>query len=706
MKKTLILIAAIFGIVLLDQASKDFLLYLITGSVPLSAPGLEIVPFSWMMAHVTDFFNIVFTWNPGASFSLFRALGLAAPLIIIVATGFIIGIIAYYLFVRAHSYERAGLVLIVGGALGNLIDRIRFGAVIDFLDFHIGGAHWPAFNVADICICLGVGLYILGWALARRRCLKSIKSKGWKIIMVKYLDNNSGFRQWSANKGNATATKKSWFTTFLWWFVIFVACWWLIGKWMAPAPVVSDSDSNDIIAEDISAVATRDVASPAVSATAQGLRIYDIKLNDFPQSADTEDKVTLLPGADGAFIEIGLLPSGTSAPTPSTAWRTGDDGTMTWRNSDGVEFTRNIAAADYVITVTDTIRNGAAAPIALSPYARVVRDGASNGSAGVYTGAVVLANNDVEHRDWRKMDKKSYAYTTTNGFSGFADQYWETLVAIDSPDQTIRAKKSGDKYQTDAAAAAVSIAPGAVQEIQTHIFAGPRDQHTLDAAAKIIPGVNRTIDYGWFWFLARPMLWVLNALNAIVMNYGVAIIIFTLALRLLMWPLTRKSYTSMLAMQKMQPEMARIQKLYANDKVRLQMEMMRLYQTHKTSPMSGCLPMIIQIPIFFALYKALLISVQMRSAHFLWISDLAAMDPYFILPILMGATMWWQMRLQSPATSRGNDAVAATQRAMKWMPLLFTVMFAWMPAGLVLYWTVSNLFGIGQMYVIKNKSKK
>ena len=203
------------------------------------------------------------------------------------------------------------------------------------------------------------------------------------------------------------------------------------------------------------------------------------------------------------------------------------------------------------------------------------------------------------------------------------------------------------------------------------------------------------------------MLWALNGLYAIVGNYGIAIIIFTLLLRFAIWPLTRKSYTSMIAMQKMQPELARIQKLYANDKVRLQMEMMRLYQTHKTSPMSGCLPMLIQIPIFFALYKALLVSVQMRSAGFLWISDLAVMDPYFILPVLMGATMWWQTKLQtaSQRANTTNDAIAQTQRVMKWMPVMFTILFAWMPAGLVLYWTVSNLFGIAQMQIIKRTSK-
>lgn len=191
------------------------------------------------------------------------------------------------------------------------------------------------------------------------------------------------------------------------------------------------------------------------------------------------------------------------------------------------------------------------------------------------------------------------------------------------------------------------------------------------------------------------------------MNYGVAIIIMTIFLRLLMWPLTRKSYTSTLAMQRMQPELARIQKLYANDKMRLQMEMMNLYKTHKTSPMSGCLPMLLQIPIFFALYKALLVSVQMRNAQFLWINDLASMDPYFILPILMGATMWLQQYLQTGKTkdTDKNNVAAQTGRVMKWMPIIFTVMFAWMPAGLVLYWTVSNIFGIFQMMIIKKNLK-
>ncbi|MBQ8294331.1 MAG: signal peptidase II [Alphaproteobacteria bacterium] len=172
MKKTFSVLAIIFGIIILDQLSKGVLLYLITGGVPLYGSAWSVVSYPYLMAHITDFFNIVFTWNPGTSFSLFRALGESAPLVIVIITGFIIGFILHYLFTRATRAEHLPLALIAGGALGNLIDRIRFGAVVDFLDFHIGGWHYPAFNIADICIVVGVGLYILNWYLARRKCIK------------------------------------------------------------------------------------------------------------------------------------------------------------------------------------------------------------------------------------------------------------------------------------------------------------------------------------------------------------------------------------------------------------------------------------------------------------------------------------------------------------------------------------------------------
>jgi YidC/Oxa1 family membrane protein insertase len=517
--------------------------------------------------------------------------------------------------------------------------------------------------------------------------------------MVQYMNNNSGFNQWNANK-NAT-TKKS---GFFWWFLVFLTAWWLIGTVNSSKQVVQPTEENTTVL-DLSAVPQSTIASDDMTATVQGLRISNIKLAEFNIAPDSSDKVALLSG-DGNFVEVGMLASGTNAPVATTVWQN-DGNTYTWRNGDGVKFTRTIDTDGYVITITDTVQNNSKQNISVSPYARIVRENDMKSAAGVTSGAIAYVNSDVEETPWQKLDKQSYAYSTTNGFAGFADQYWETVALIDSPDQTIRIKKSGDKYIADAASGAVPVVSGADAKITTHIFAGPREQSVLDVAEHKISGLAETIDYGWFWFLARPMLWILNGIHHIVMNYGVAIIIMTILLRLLMWPLTRKSYTNMAAMQKMQPELQRIQKLYANDKMRLQMEMMKLYQTHKTSPMSGCLPMLIQIPIFFALYKALLVSVSMRNAHFLWISDLSAMDPYFILPILMGATMWLQQYLQTPKTNSNNpnDIAAQTQRMMRWMPILFTIMFAWMPAGLVLYWTVSNIFGIIQMQIIKKQSK-
>ena len=175
MKKILKYLIIVLAIVLLDQLSKCFLINLITGHVPVFAPAWELILVPYLMTHVTNFFNVVFTWNPGTSFSLFRTLGESAPIVIVFATTFVIGLILCYMARRADKYERLPLAFIIGGALGNWIDRVRFGAVVDFLDFHIGGYHWPAFNIADIFICVGVGLYILNWLTARRRCIQANK---------------------------------------------------------------------------------------------------------------------------------------------------------------------------------------------------------------------------------------------------------------------------------------------------------------------------------------------------------------------------------------------------------------------------------------------------------------------------------------------------------------------------------------------------
>lgn len=526
--------------------------------------------------------------------------------------------------------------------------------------------------------------------------------------MVQYLNNNnnfnSGFAAFMAAK-NSEAPKQSKFGKFLWWTFLFLVAWWIVGLFMNPKVEPQSVATPDAtVTVDISGVPVDNISSNEISANLQGLRISKINLKGFARSANDSADVTLVDG-DG-FVEVGVTTNGTTAPNATSVWKKSGD-SMVWKNPDGLEFNRTVTVDGYLIKIADTIKNNSKRDYSFAPYARILRNADKSSSAGVYTGSVAYVNNDLEHNDWSKLDKKSFAYNTTNGFIGFADQYWETVANIDSPDQTMRVKKQGELYDAGTVAAPVAIPAGQTKTITTNVFAGPRDSAVLKTAEGTINGIVNSVDYGWFGFLARPMLWSINTLHKFVMNYGLAIIIFTILIRILMWPLTRKSYVSMLAMQKMQPELQRVQKLYANDRQRMQMEMMRVYQTHKTSPMSGCLPMLIQIPIFFALYKALLISIPMRNANFLWIHDLATMDPYFILPILMGATMWLQQYLQTSKQTAGdkNDIAAQTAKTMKWMPILFTIMFAWMPAGLVLYWTVSNVFGIGQMMWLKHKAK-
>lgn len=515
--------------------------------------------------------------------------------------------------------------------------------------------------------------------------------------MVQYMDNQSGFNQW--NRMNAKKPSK--ISGFWWWMLLFLFAWWIMGTWFKP----QNTEIKEVapITIEQSNAAKRNLAHEDVSFDVQGLRISNVLLNKHKKDSKSEEHVSLL-NKENNFVEIGYVSSDISVPNINTQWEM-KSGEMHWDNPS-VHFARKISVDGYVINVKDIIKNKTNREINVAPYTQITQSTNDKTASVVETGGVVYANSDLDYVGWNKLDKKSVAYSSVNASFGFAEQYWETIASMDVKDQTISLKKSGDLYFAQTNAGAVKIAPKSESEINTYVFTGPRQSDVLKAAEKNIPGITKTMDYGWFWFFAQPMLWMINWLYVLVGNYGIAIILMTLILRILIWPLTRKSYVSTMLMQKMQPELQRVQKLYANDKARLQMEMMRVYQTHKTSPMSGCLPMLIQIPIFFALYKALLISVPMRSAHFLWISDLAVMDPYFILPIIMGATMWLQQYLQTPPqTSNTNDIAASTQRVMKWMPALFTVLFAWMPAGLVLYWTVSNVFGILQMYIIKKTMK-
>ena len=251
------------------------------------------------------------------------------------------------------------------------------------------------------------------------------------------MDKNSGFAQWNANKN--ASEKKSQFSGFLWWFMIFVGVWWILGTLMTPktSEVVNDTTPQ----VDISAVPVTNLENEDIKFKVQGLRISGIELKKFDVSASDKVPVTLL--TDKSYAEFGLVANGTTAPNTTTIW-TEKNGAMTWRNSDGVEFTRTITTDQYTIQVSDTIKNNTGRDLSFAPYGRIARTNNVQNSAGVSVGAIAYENNDLERIDWRKMDKRSFAYTTTTGFIGFADQYWETVLALNVPDQTMTLKKTSD----------------------------------------------------------------------------------------------------------------------------------------------------------------------------------------------------------------------------------------------------------------------
>ena len=507
--------------------------------------------------------------------------------------------------------------------------------------------------------------------------------------MVRYLDSSSEKKE----------SKFSFFTYFL----IFIISW-IVFSYIFPHKTNKNESFNGSEKIEVSSIKKNYFENDKISFEVSSGQISNIILKDYEESKKSEKKVILV--KNGNFVEFGFT-GNIQVPDINTFWNCkniNNNLLCSYKNKDGVLFERLITSDNYLITIKDKVINKTKKDILISNYSSVVDNLDLNNSvnSNVSVGAIAYINEDLEVKNLKKLDDKQYVYHTTKGFIGFLNQYFGVITSTNSLDQTINMKKIGDKYKVDTVSPNKSLKAGNSQEFITNIYAGPRDNSTLSMVEKNINSIDSIVDYGWFWFLSYPMLLILNLLNNLVGSYGIAIILFTIILRVLISPLTRKSYKSMANMQKMQPEMEKIQKLYAGDKMRMQMELMKLYQSNKTSPMSGCLPMLLQIPIFFALYKALLISVPMRHAEFLWIMDLSSMDKFFILPILMGLTIWWQQKVQSNQnTSSLSDIAKSTQRITKWMPVIFTIMFSMMPAGLVLYWTVSNLCGIAQIYLIK-----
>ena len=478
----------------------------------------------------------------------------------------------------------------------------------------------------------------------------------------------------------------------------------------------------------------------------KGAMIDDLHLLRYRETIDPNSPtITFLSpsGTPGAlFAEQGVVPAtGTTAKLPdtTTVWTApagavlseNNPVTLTWDNGAGLKFSRKIQISDeYLFTVEQTVENSSGAPVAMIPYARIQRQDTPKvsgywvffeGMLGWLDGSL----HEIHYKDVNGQTEPDRR-DTTGGWVGFTDKYWAAAVI---PDQAAPVTASfihtkldnRDLYQTDYLAKdAIVVQPGQTASSTGRLFAGAKVVSTINSIESLynIQGLSYIIDWGWFYFLTKPFFYLLSWLKSIVGNFGIAILLATVLVKAAVFPLANKSYASMSKMKKLQPEMERLKKEFPDDKMKQQQEMMALYKREKVSPLSGCLPVVVQIPIFFSLYKVILTSIELRHAPFFgWIHDLSAPDPTSLFnlfglipwtpphmlmigvwPIIMGITMWLQMRL-NPAPP---DPVQAS--LFNWMPVMFTFMLGSFPVGLVIYWAWSNTLSIIQQTVIMKKN--
>ena len=356
----------------------------------------------------------------------------------------------------------------------------------------------------------------------------------------------------------------------------------------------------------------------------------------------------------------------------------------------------------YLIDETFQISNRGATEITPFAYFQLVRDGtpAAGDSKMVptYTGAAVYTDQTkfkkVAFSDIDK-GKSDYPKHATDGWIAILQHYFvAALLPTGDVSREFYTSTLGSSglYRAGVIVPAGNIAPGASATVEMRLYAGPQEQDNL---AKLSPGLNLTVDYGWLTIIATPLFWVLSAIQKWANNWGVSIILLTVIIKLIFFPLSAASYRSMAKMRVMAPKMQKLKEQYGDDRQRLHQAMIEMYKTEKINPLGGCLPIVVQIPVFIALYWVLLASVELRNAPFIWwIKDLSAQDPYYILPVLMGATMIIQTYLNPTPP----DPVQA--KIMKIMPVAFSIFFFFFPAGLVLYWLVNNILSIAQQWQI------
>lgn len=379
---------------------------------------------------------------------------------------------------------------------------------------------------------------------------------------------------------------------------------------------------------------------------------------------------------------------------------------------DGVKVAKiyTFKRGSYQIDVRHEITNSRAQPLDVEAYFRLMRDGKDPKGSGGYLGAATFTGPAVytEAGKFQKVafsdidkDKAEYVKSGKDGWIAMLQHYFASAWLL-SPNGSANlcakqdcrfvVERVGDLYSAGAIVKVPTIAAGATGVINVPLYAGPQETRALEAAA---PGLDLVKDYGMFTVLAKPMFWVLDKIHGMVGNWGWAIVIFTILIKLAFFPLSAASYRSMAKMKKLAPRMQKMKEQYGDDRMKFQQAVMEMYKQEKANPIAGCLPVLVQIPVFMGLYWMLLAAVELRQAPWtLWIHDLSVADPYYVLPILMAASMYVQALLNPPAADPLQD------KMMKIMPLVFSVMFIFFPAGLVLYWVVNNLFSIGQQWYI------
>ena len=379
---------------------------------------------------------------------------------------------------------------------------------------------------------------------------------------------------------------------------------------------------------------------------------------------------------------------------------------LSWNGDNGVQVDKiySFTRGSYVINVRYEITNGSSQALHPSVYYQIVHDSQSKRGSMMrptFIGAAYFTADDKFRKiSFADMEEANFSKSAKDGWIGLVQHYFVgAWIPQSGLAREFYTKRLAEHiYSIGSVSPLQAVAPGETLTVPAKLYTGPQTANDLTAAA---PGLEYAVDYGWLTVIAKPLFWVLSSIEKIVHNWGVAIILLTVLIKLVFYPLSATSYRSMAHMRELAPRLQRMKEQYGDDRQKMQQAMMELYKTEKINPLGGCLPILVQIPVFIALYWVLLNSVEMRHAPFmLWINDLSAIDPYYVLPVLMGATMIIQTRLNpKPA-----DPVQA--KVMMVMPVVFSVFFFFFPAGLVLYWLVNNILSIAQQWHINRSTER